>query len=164
MVSKADAAPLRYILTDISVRLLQATAAELADTDNPGVVIEFERYDLNHDRSGPLVAAGEFDVILAVNVLHNASDLTASLLRLCRLLKENGVLIISESICGEGQQVHQEFFLNLLPMPDHRKGCQSRFLSATEWRSALRTAGLKAEIATNSLGPELMLLATVDAR
>jgi SAM-dependent methyltransferase len=160
---KTNTGPVSYLLTDVSVRLLRMTETAIAHWARPDVVLEFERYDLDSDRPGRRVASGGFDVVLAVNALHNATGLVPSLQRLCALLREGGVLIVSESICGAGQQVHQEFFLNLLPMPDHRRGFQSRFLSGAAWRQAIREAGLEADIATNSIGPELVVLASVTA-
>ena len=157
-------APVNYLVTDISVRLLRSTAEHLNHSASTLIETEFERYDLNAEPVGKLVAAGDFDVVIAVNALHNAQDLPASLRILSSLLKEGGALIISESICGEGEQVHQEFFLNLLPQHQHRQGCSSRFLSSEEWRHAISNADLKGDIAINSTGPELMLLATVSKK
>lgn len=154
-------APVSYLATDISTRLLRSTADKLAQRASELVEINFEPYDFNAEPTRKQVSAGGFDVVFAVNALHNAHNLSASLRILSSLLKEGGVLIISESICGSGKQVHQEFFLNLLPMPEHRQGCSSRFFSSEEWQDAICNAGLKSDIAINSNGPELVLLATV---
>lgn len=161
-LSRAGNRPLTYLVTDIAVRLLRTAEAELSAFASTEILLEFERFNLD-GRPGPRVAAGGFDAVLAVNALHNASDLSAAVRRLCALLADDGVLIISESLCGAGEQVHQEFFLNLLPMPDHRRERTSRFLSSGEWRAVLRKTGLDARIATNSLGPELVMLATVSS-
>lgn len=157
-------APVSYLVTDISVRLLRSTSEHLNQSTSTLIKTEFERYDLNAQPIGKQVAAGGFDVVMAVNALHNAQDLPASLRILSSLLNTEGVLIISESICGAGEQVHQEFFLNLLPQHEHRQECSSRFLSSEEWQQAISDAGLTADIAINSTGPELMLLATVSKK
>ncbi|MCA4825758.1 MAG: methyltransferase domain-containing protein, partial [Serratia rubidaea] len=147
--------------TDISASLLRSTADKLNQRATGLIEFNFEPYDFNAEPTRKHVSTGGFDVVLAVNALHNAHNLPASLRMLSSLLKEGGVLITSESICGSGEQVHQEFFLNLLPLPEHRQGCSSRFLSSEDWQLAIDNAGLKSDIAINSIGPELMLLATV---
>lgn len=152
-----------YLVTDISARLLRSTAEKLNAIQSTTVEFAFERFDLNVKPTSKKVAAGEFDAILAVNVLHNAQDLAVSLRNLTSLLKPGGALIISELICGEKEQVHQEFFLNLLPFPEHRQHAASRFFAAAEWRQVIERAGLDADIGFNSSGPELVLLATVFA-
>lgn len=157
-------APVTYLATDISARLLRSTADKLGQRATELIEINYEPYDFNAEPKRRLVSTGGFDVVLAVNALHNAHDLPASLRIVSSLLKEGGVLIISESICGSGKQVHQEYFLNLLPMPEHRRGCSSRFLSSNEWQQAIHNAGLKSDIAINSNGPELVLLATVSEK
>ncbi|MEL5213197.1 L-histidine N(alpha)-methyltransferase [Serratia nevei] len=154
-------APVSYLATDISASLLRSTADKLNQRATGLIEFNFEPYDFNVEPTRKHVSTGGFDVVLAVNALHNAHNLPASLRMLSSLLNEGGVLITSESICGSGEQVHQEFFLNLLPLPDHRQGCSSRFLSSEDWQCALGNAGLKSDIAINSIGPELMLLATV---
>lgn len=154
-------APVSYLATDISASLLRSTADKLNQCPAGLIEFNFEPYDFNTEPTRQHVSTGGFDVVLAVNALHNAHNLPASLRMLSSLLKEGGVLITSESICGAGEQVHQEFFLNLLPLPAHRQGCSSRFLSSQDWQHAIGNAGLKSDIAINSIGPELMLLATV---
>lgn len=160
----AIAGEIWYLVTDVSARLLRETSAQLLEHSHPKIVPEFERYDLNVDKVGKRVSAGKFDAILAVNVLHNAEDVPVALQRICSLLKDDGALIFSESICGVGQQVHQEFFLNLLPIPKRRQLLGSRFLSADEWRAAIQKAGLRGDIAVNRNGAELVLLAAVSTQ
>ena len=163
-IEQVATSPVNYIVTDISVRLLRSTAERLNKNTSTLIKTEFERFNLNAEPIGKLVAAKEFDVVIAVNALHNVQDLPATLKMLSTLLKKGGVLLISESLCGAEEQVHQEFFLNLLPQPEHRSDKSSRFLTSDEWQNAVRNAGLKAEIGINTSGPELVLLATVSKR
>ncbi|MGP9802081.1 L-histidine N(alpha)-methyltransferase [Rheinheimera sp. NSM] len=164
VLEQVATAPVSYLATDISTRLLRSTADTLNQRATELIEVNFEPYDFNAAPTRKQVSTGGFDVVFAVNALHNAHFLPASLRILSSLLNEGGVIVISESICCLGEQVHQEFFLNLLPLPEHRRGCSSRFLSSEDWQLAICDADLKSDIAINSVGSELVLLATVSKK
>lgn len=95
------------------------------------------------------------DVLLAVNALHNAVDPVAALGQLRPLLAPDGLLVLSESLCGAGAHVHQDFVFNLLPQASPT----SRFFPAEVWERILGEAGYSGAVQKNSRGPQLALLA-----
>lgn len=151
-----------YTVTDTSASLLVSTRRMLGGRAPANVRLEFRRFDFDlPDDQG--LSPRTFDLVLAVNAVHNAADLPTTLRRLRSLLRPGGALVISESLCAAGDLVHQEFLLNLLPMPAdaHRRG--SRFYAEAAWRAHFDAAGIAAEIQVNTTGPELVMVAVAEA-
>jgi SAM-dependent methyltransferase len=147
-----------FVVSDISASLLMRCRNRVMSAFGNSIEIRC----LNFDRSIQCTP-GEFDVVVAVNALHNAASLRGALQNIKFALAPDGVLIISESLCAIGDLVHQDFIFNLLP---HRgdpeaRGETSRFYSAAAWREALKDAGYSGEVWQNNTGPELALLAVV---
>jgi SAM-dependent methyltransferase len=146
-----------YTVTDTSASLLVNTRRTLA-ARTADVRLDFRRFDFDLDRDQGLTP-GSFDVVLAVNAVHNAADLPWTLRALCSLLRPGGSLVLSESLCASPDLVHQEFLFNLLPLPPDAYRRRSRFFAAAAWRAHFDAAGLTADIRVNSLGPELVMVA-----
>jgi len=157
----ADVADVEYTVTDTSPRLLRETREHLADRPPDHVRLDFRRFDLDLPPDRQRVAPASFDVVVAVNAIHNAADLGSSLRSLRSLLRPGGALVLSESICGPGALVHQELILNLLPLPADAYGRLSRFHSRADWLAIFADAGVRAEVLVNSSGPELVMTAVV---
>ena len=122
--------------------------------------VQRKRLDFTRPLAEQGIAPGSVDVLLGVNALHNGSDLVASLRALRPALAADGYLIVSESLCPAGGHVHQDFMFNLLPLERRtHSAAASRFLPAGAWAEILRAGGFTAEVARNSQGPELALLA-----
>lgn len=145
-------------LTDASPSLLVRTLERLAPAT---VETSRRRFDFNRPFEEQGIEPGGADIVVAVNALHLAADLPETLGRLARALAPGGRLILSESLCGAGEQVHQEIVFNLLPASGAAAGHPgaSRFFTAERWRRALAAAPLEVEVEVNRLGPELALLA-----
>jgi SAM-dependent methyltransferase len=155
--------PASFTLTDLAPSFLVRTLERLA----PGAAaagLELARRRLDFDR--PLaeqgIEPGSVDVLVGVNALHNGSRPAVTLGHLAEALSPDGLVVISESICGSATHVHQAFVFNLQPPTrpvDPDEGTYTRFFSTAGWRCRLDAAPLVAEIYRNSHGPELALLA-----
>jgi SAM-dependent methyltransferase len=150
-----------YLVTDASPRLLRATRQNLAAAAPANIGLDFQRYDLDLPAGRQRLSPESFDVVFAVNAIHNAGDLGATLHELTSLLRPGGALVLSESICGPGEVVHQELIMNLLPLPDDAHARLSRFHSREGWSRLFTAAGVGAEVEVNSSGPELVMTAVV---
>ncbi len=148
----------RLTITDTAPSFLFRIGERLAGA---GVELARRRVDFERPLAEQGLAPGEADVVVAVNALHIAADLPATLDRLAGTLAAGGRLVVSESLCGAGEQVHQDFVFNLLP--GSATG-GSRFLTAAAWRAAFAASPFEAEIEVNRQGPELALLAVAAVR
>lgn len=146
----AGTPPARYVATDISASFLRKARArveEMSARERAGV--EFRLLDLNSPRPSWRLTDGEFDLVFAVNALHCARDLVATLRALRQLLRVGGLLVLGECLRPErSQPVHPEFAFQLLDEfrdvqghPAHRPGWG--FLDAAGWRGALVEAGFR---------------------
>ena len=83
-----------YLYTDISVAFTRYGKAEYAD---PYPFVEFKVLNLERDVEEQGYAPGDFDVVLAANVLHATKRLRDTLRNVKTLLKTNGWLVINEA-------------------------------------------------------------------
>ncbi|MEV4504717.1 SDR family NAD(P)-dependent oxidoreductase [Streptomyces klenkii] len=83
----------RYTFTDISLTFLTPAEHRFADYD----FIEYRTFDLDADPAEQGLPEGGFDVVLAANALHTATDLKAALRRVRQLLALGGRLLAVES-------------------------------------------------------------------
>jgi SAM-dependent methyltransferase len=84
----------RVVLTDMETHYLEALRRDLAD----GERVQVAHFDLAHEPP-PEVASRRFDGIVAVNVIEHLRDDRASVIRLARLLKPQGKLLIYVPAC-----------------------------------------------------------------
>ena len=95
------------------------------------------------------IAPGEADVVYAVNTVHIARDLGATLARIREALRPGGVAVFSECVRPfPNQPIYVEFVFNFLenftgvatdpaPRPTHG------FLTPDNWRRAFEAAGFE---------------------
>lgn len=156
-------------LSDISPSLLLGTLERLSSPPVGDLALRRQRLDFSRPLIEQGVPPGSLDVLVGINALHNCSELDSALAALSPALAPDGWLVLSESICQQGAQVHQDFVFNLLPQvrksPAPQPRTSSRFYSAEVWAEALATAGLPSpsRILVNGRGPQLALLALVPA-
>ena len=153
------AGDVEYTVTDASPRLLRTTRQNLAEHAPGNVGLDFRRFDFDLPASQQRLAPQSFDVVFAVNAIHNAADLASTLRDLGSLLRPDGALVLSESICGSGDLVHQELIMNLLPLPADAYQRMSRFHSKSDWLRIFANAGVRCDVQVNSSGPELVMTA-----
>lgn len=151
-----------YTVTDTSASLLAGTRRTHGERAPANVRLAFRRFDFDlPDHQG--LAPSSFDLVLAVNAVHNAADLPATLRNLRSLLRPGGALVLGESLCATGDLVHQEFIFNLLPLRAEAGERTSRFYAEAAWRAHFDAAGIAARFQVNTKGPELVMVAVAVA-
>ena len=140
----AQLAPdVRYRFTDVSPYFFEA--AERRHGDRPGFSTGL--LDLNDPQT---YGEGQWDVVLAANVLHNAPDCDEVGVRLRRLVRPGGHVVMIET----GREHHCLLFSMRLMMspPAHALHTQPRdqrrfdsriLLTQSEWAQALSNAGFQ---------------------
>jgi len=83
-----------YTFTNISNGFF--ISAEERFTDYYASRIVFKTFNIEKDPSGQGFAAGLYDVVIAINMLHVSADIEASLANVRCLLKPGGYLLIGE--------------------------------------------------------------------
>jgi amino acid adenylation domain-containing protein len=96
-----------YVYTDISEAFLQHGRQNFSAMC-PG--LSFRRLDIEEDPGEQGFAAGQFDIVVAANVLHATRDIQATLSNVKLLLKRNGLLILNE-IAANALYTHLTFGL-----------------------------------------------------
>ncbi|MBB0242576.1 methyltransferase [Streptomyces alkaliphilus] len=135
-----------YLFTDVS-RLFTVAARDRYAPTHPG--LRCALLDIDGDFTAQGLEPGSADVVLAGNVLHNATDAAASLRRVRELLAPGGRLVFTESV-GESRAILTSMAFLLSPEPgrprpgsgDRRRETGSSFLDAAGWEAELRAAGL----------------------
>jgi SAM-dependent methyltransferase len=141
----------------------------------PSLPIEFGRLDMNADFAAQGVAPGEADVVYAVNTVHIARDLGATLGRIREALRPGGVAIFSECVRPyPNQPIYVEFVFNFLEnftgvATDPETRPTHGFLTPENWRRAFAAAGFEApeilpDVETLAKHYEDFFVAAVSAR
>jgi SAM-dependent methyltransferase len=95
------------------------------------------------------IEPGTADVVYAVNTIHIAKDLGATLARVRETLKPGGVAVFSECVRPyPGQPIYVEFVFNFLEnftgvATDPATRPNHGFLTPQNWRDALSAAGFE---------------------
>ena len=109
--------------------------------------IEYKKFDFNIPIEEQGFSPNSIDVVWGVNAIHVAYDLRFTLKEIFRLLKDNGSLIVSETVRAIGNKmIQQELILNTLDdywnvkidkdiRPIHG------FMEWSNWVNALKAAG-----------------------
>ena len=138
----------RYVFTEIVPTFLRRAERNLR-TRYPQLPIEFCRLDMDRDFAEQGVPPGCADLVYAVNTIHVARDLLATLSRIRETLKPGGAAVFSECVRPfEGQPIYVEFVFNFLRnftdvATDPRIRPTHGFLTPESWRRALREAGFE---------------------
>ncbi|MDQ2588965.1 methyltransferase type 12 [Saccharothrix yanglingensis] len=134
-----------YLFTDLSPLFLRDAAARFAD--HP--YLRFRLVDFTEPLE-PQVREGDFDLVVAVNTAHNATDVPDLLRQVTGLLRADGALLLVET-CHEHHQSLASMPFLLSPRPggrpvvrtDLRAGTTRTYLTGPEWASAAKGAGLE---------------------
>ncbi len=136
----------RYVFTEIVPTFLRRAERNIK-ARFPAFPAEFRRLDMDRDFAEQGVEPERADLVYAVNTIHVAKDLGATLARIRATLKPGGAAVFSECVRPfEGQPIYVEFVFNFLENftgvatdPDIRP--THGFLTPESWRRALRAAG-----------------------
>ncbi|MEU3183884.1 SDR family NAD(P)-dependent oxidoreductase [Streptomyces sp. NPDC006923] len=83
----------RYLYTDVSAAFFPGARARFSAYD----FVEYHTLDLEQDLGEQGYEEGDYDIVVAANVLHATSDLRATLHRTASLLADGGLLLATES-------------------------------------------------------------------
>ena len=138
----------RYRFTEIVPTFLRRAERTLASRC-PQLSVEFSRLDMDRDFAEQGLPPACADVVYAVNTVHIARDLQATLGRIRETLKPGGAAVFSECVRPfEGQPIYVEFVFNFLDnftgvMTDRATRPNHGFLTPENWRGAFRAAGFE---------------------
>jgi SAM-dependent methyltransferase len=164
----------RYRFTEIVPTFLRRAERAIRQRF-PALPVEFARLDMNADFAAQGVPSGEADVVYAVNTVHIARDLGATLSRIRESLRPGGVAIFSECVRPfPGQPIYVEFVFNFLEnftgvATDPATRPNHGFLTPENWRRAFAAAGFEAphilpDVETLARHYEDFFVAAVSAR
>jgi SAM-dependent methyltransferase len=138
----------RYIFTEVVPTFLRRAERALTSR-TPVFPLEFRRLDMDQDFEAQGLASGIADVVYAVNTVHIAKHLEATLRRIHQTLKPGGAVVFSECVRPfEGQPIYVEFVFNFLQnftgvVTDAATRPNHGFLTPENWRRALKAAGFE---------------------
>ncbi|HSS45631.1 MAG TPA: class I SAM-dependent methyltransferase [Thermoanaerobaculia bacterium] len=138
----------RYIFTEIVPTFLRRAERALRSR-HPTLPLEFHRLDMDQDFEAQGLPRGMADVVYAVNTVHIAKDLGATLQRIRETLKPGGAAVFSECVRPfEGQPIYVEFVFNFLEnftgvATDAATRPNHGFLTPDNWRKAFAAAGFE---------------------
>lgn len=129
----------RYVFTDISALFLNEARRAFGGHD----FMAFERLDINAPLDVGLMIEGGYDVVIAGNVLHDATHVGRILRRIGRLLKPGGALVIIEATESHSalQLATIGFLEGLNGYHDFRHQTHEAFLPMRRWRELLEQSG-----------------------
>lgn len=139
----------RYVFTEIVPTFLRRAERNIRSRW-PALPVEFARLDMDRDFGEQGIASGFADVVYAVNTIHIAKDLAATLARVRDALKPGGVAVFSECVRPfDGQPIYVEFVFNFLEnftgvATDAATRPNHGFLTPKNWRASLAAAGFEA--------------------
>jgi SAM-dependent methyltransferase len=138
----------RYVFSEVVPTFLRRAERALRGRF-PHFPAEFLRVDMDRDFPDQGVAPGIADVVYAVNTVHIAKDLAATLGRIRGTLKPGGTAVFSECIRPfDGQPIYVEFVFNFLEnftgvATDEATRPNHGFLTPENWRRAFHAAGFE---------------------
>ncbi|WP_044562066.1 SDR family NAD(P)-dependent oxidoreductase [Azospirillum sp. B4] len=160
------AAPESYLYTDLSRRFLDHGSASFG----PGRSwFATALYDIERPVEANGLRPGDFDTVIAANVLHTATDLPGVLTELRRLLKPGGLLVVVELIAA---QDYGTLVFGLTDgwwkAADTSRIAHSPVVDAAGWERRLIDAGFdgieRRDLAASGGRGQAVFLATVPAR
>jgi SAM-dependent methyltransferase len=138
----------RYHFTEVVPTFLRRAERTLR-ARFPTLPLAFARVDMDRDLGEQGIAAGSADVVYAVNTVHIARDLGATLRQIRGALRPGGAAVFSECVRPfPGQPIYVEFVFNFLEnftgvATDPRTRPNHGFLTPANWRDALADAGFE---------------------
>lgn len=138
----------RYIFSEVVPTFLRR-AERTIKSRYPSLPVEYVRLDMDRDFESQGVGREAADVVYAVNTIHIARDLNATLARVRGALKPGGAAVFSECVRPfAGQPIYVEFVFNFLEnftgvATDAATRPNHGFLTPDNWRRALEKAGFE---------------------
>ncbi|ROP35040.1 type I polyketide synthase [Saccharothrix texasensis] len=127
----------RYVFSDVSGGCLTAARARFGSWD----FVDYRTFDLDTDPDQQEFPDGGFDLVIAANALHAATDLRAAVSRVARLLCPGGRLIAVESHDVAMLALTEGLSRGFWSCTDVSLRPDSPFVPAAAWPELLRTGG-----------------------
>ncbi|ABI91465.1 methyltransferase domain protein [Burkholderia ambifaria AMMD] len=138
-----------YVFTDISAHFLHRAQDKFAGD----AFLSYRTLDLERPPGEQGFEAGEFDVVIAVNVVHATADIARSLAHLSSCLTEGGMLVLREVT---EPQAWLDLSFGLTPgwwgFADAPLREHGPLLDAAQWEQVLREQGFEPALATAEAG------------
>jgi pyochelin synthetase len=138
-----------YLLTDVSPFFLDRALSRLGQPLRGNLSTALlDINDVGEDGRLRGEQSGEFDLLIAANVLHNAVDLPTTLTALAAELARGGLVVIIDTTRELTQLLASMAFLMSTDADppgsrDERADTDQIMVSASAWQDQLRTAGLE---------------------
>lgn len=134
----------KYLFTDVSKALVQMGQRRFKKSGYD--FLEYRVFDAIESPLAQDIAEGTVDMVLAVNVMHATDDIVVALENTRRLLKEGGILLLSEiAPPAGGIYRYMEMTFGLLPSYSVYNDTAARpgspIIRPTEWVAAFDKAG-----------------------
>lgn len=132
-----------YRFTDISKAFAVAAEREYGER---APYMSYQSFDVERAAAEQGIGVGEFDIVIAANVLHATGDIRRTLTNAKSALKRNGLLVLNE-VCATSLFAHVTFGLLKgwwLYEDAHLRIPGSPALSPDSWRSVLAEQGFDA--------------------
>ncbi|MBU2898684.1 non-ribosomal peptide synthetase/type I polyketide synthase [Vibrio hepatarius] len=128
-----------YRFTDISQTFLNEAKQSLANYGQ----VSFGQLDINLNIGPQNKLAGGYDVVIAVNVLHDAINLPSTLINLRDILAKNGHLLLIEATVQHSpmQLATVGFIEGINAFNDFRQQADSAMLNINDWQNLLYEHG-----------------------
>jgi SAM-dependent methyltransferase len=145
--------PVRYVFTDVGEFFLRRAAQHLRTAQ--GEPLACQLLDLARSPLLQGIASQSVDLIVAVNVVHNASHIEEALRRLRSALKPGGLLLLSEQTENSPlNQINFAHFDSFGHYQDRRLEIDSPLMPAAAWMQAFDAAGYARCAAVPATAPE----------
>lgn len=134
-----------YHFTDVSPLFLDEARKRFAGRDD----MEYRLFDINQPVDYAAHPAQGYDLVVAAQVMHDASHIVRSLRRIGSLMKPGGQLLLIEATHRDStlQMASVGFIEGLGNYQDHRVIDDRAMLDLAQWRDALQEAGFALELA-----------------
>ncbi|MFJ5483609.1 polyketide synthase [Pectobacterium actinidiae] len=129
---------LRYVFTDISPIFTRRAQQKFAGHG----FVEYREFDLQKSAESQGFAAGDYDLIVAANVIHATQHVGGTLANLLPLLKPGGKLLMRE-ITRPMRLFDFVFGPLVLPLHDEQARGGELFLTTMHWREQCLAAGFE---------------------
>jgi ubiquinone/menaquinone biosynthesis C-methylase UbiE len=136
----------KYIFTDVAKALIQRGQRRFKKSGYD--FLEYKTFDACKSLAEQDIQEGAADLVLAVNVMHATDDIAQGLSNAKKILREDGILLLSEIAPPEnGLYRYMELTFGLLPSyaqyTDKERRPVSPIIRPKEWVSAFEEVGFK---------------------
>ncbi|MFY0517550.1 Gfo/Idh/MocA family oxidoreductase [Lysinibacillus sp. UGB7] len=128
----------RYMFSDVSSYFLNEAKKTFQDIN----WMDYMKLDIENETDMSLIENDSQNIILAAGVLNNVKNTKEVLLRLKLLLKNDGMVLLTEAD-GESLQILISQVFMMEPADDKRKGTSSTFLTTSQWLEIFNEVGFK---------------------